>query len=108
MINVGYGLDLCLRRIQLIRMLAQVDRNRCHLQFGAEAGGLHFMFSISSGPECPAASQEILDQRGYGELASGLVAFEDERLRLARPRKSAVRPEQPEPKITVSRVELWS
>ena len=68
--------------VQLVRVLAEVDGDEVgHLQFGAEARRLllHVLDQVGALNALGPAGK-VLDQRGDGELAAGLVAFEDERL----------------------------
>ena len=52
-----------------------------HAQLGAEAGGLllHVLDQLGA-LDALGPAGKVLDQRGDGELAAGLVAFEDEGL----------------------------
>ena len=68
--------------VQLVRVLAEVDGDEVrHLQLGAETGRLLLHVLDQLRPlDALGPAGKVLHQCGDGKLASGLVAFEDERL----------------------------
>ena len=71
-----------LAEVELEGVLGEVDGDEVgHAQLGAEAGGLllHVLDELGA-LDAFGPAGKVFDQRGDGELAAGLVAFEDERL----------------------------
>ena len=76
------GVDGLVAEVELEGMLGEIDGAEVgHAQLGAEADGLllHVLDELGA-LDALGPAGKVFDQRGDGELAAGLVAFEDERL----------------------------
>ena len=71
--------------VELVRVFPEVDGDEVrHLEFGTEADRLllHVLDQLRA-LDARRPARKVLDQRGDGELAAGLVAFDDERLEVS-------------------------
>ena len=78
----GAGVDDGLAEVKLEGRLAEIDGGEMgHAEFGAKADGLllHVLDELGT-LDALGPAGKVFDQRGDGELAAGLVAFENEGL----------------------------
>ena len=78
----GAGVDGLLAEVEREGMLGEIDGVEVgHAQLGTEADGLllHVLDELGT-LDALGPAGKVFDQRGDGELAAGLVAFEDEGL----------------------------
>jgi len=78
----GPGVDGLFAKVKFEGALGEIDGGEVrHFELGAEADGLllHVLDEVGA-LDALGPAGKVFDQRGDGELAAGLVAFEDERL----------------------------